>query len=93
MLNGDKLIAKVPLSWKKGFVCGNIIPHKLSYCNNCLNNTLCDKCDKLVNQTKELSANLNELRRQPLNSFGHLLPWYVGDLEEYLRRFSNLNYF
>ena len=88
-LNGTKMIAKVPLSWKKGFDCGFINLHKLRCCNKTTNKTLCDKCDKLVNQTKEFSANLNELKRQPANSFGHMLPWYVGDLEGYLRRFSN----
>ena len=51
---------------------------------------LCDKSYQLVNQTKEFSPNLSELKRQPPNSIGHMLPWYVGDLEEYLRRFSIL---
>ena len=83
------MIAEVPLSWKKGVDFGLINPHKLRCCNESTNKTLCDKWDKLVNQTKEFSANLNELKRQPETSSGHMLPWYVGDLEGYLRIFSN----
>ena len=37
----------------------------------------CDNCDKLVSQNKEFSANLNELRRQPPNENGHMLPKYI----------------
>ena len=33
MFNGDKLIAKVPLSWKKSFIMGVVIPHKIITCN------------------------------------------------------------
>ena len=52
MFNGDKLVAKVPLSWKKGFSRGVIIPHKMRNCNNCTKDLLCDFCDKSVNQKK-----------------------------------------
>ena len=38
---------------------------------------LCENCDKLVNQKKEFSANLNELKREKPNSFGHMLPKYI----------------
>ena len=33
-----------------------------------------DKCNVLVNQTKEFSANLNEIKRQPAIKFGLMLP-------------------
>ena len=62
MADGDKLIAKIPLSWKKSFSMGVVIPHKMRNCTNCKENILCDDCDKLVNQNKEFSANLNELK-------------------------------
>ena len=61
MANGGNLIAKVPLSWKKSFSQGVVIPHKMRYCTDCINDSLCDRCDNLVNQKKEFSANLNEL--------------------------------
>ena len=74
MFNGDKLIAKVPLSWKKSFSQGVIIPHKMRNCTDCKKDILCDGCDKLVNQRKEFSANLNELKREKPNIHGHMLP-------------------
>ena len=49
MYNGDKLVAKVPLSWKKPFSQGVIIPHKMRNCDDCKIDSLCDECDELVN--------------------------------------------
>ena len=42
-------------------------------CSDCTKNILCDNCDELVNQNREFSANLNELKREPPNEFGHML--------------------
>ena len=77
MADGDKLVAKVPLSWKKSFSHGVVIPHKMRNCNDCENDIMCDNCDKLVNQKKEFSANLNELKREKPNDLGHMLPKYI----------------
>ena len=77
MFNGDNLITKIPLSWNKSFSYGVIIPHKMRNCNKCTKDILYDDCDKIVNQNKEVSANLNELKRQPPNEFGHMLPKYI----------------
>ena len=77
MFEGDKLVAKVPLSWEKSFSQGVVIPHKLRNCTDCQKDILCDGCDSLVNQKKEFSANLNELKREPPNEFGHMLPKYI----------------
>ena len=77
MGDGDKLIAKIPLSWKKSFTQGVVIPHKMRNCNKCNQDVLCDECDKLVNQRKEFSTNLNELKRERPNDFGHMLPKYI----------------
>ena len=76
MADGDNLIAKVPLSWKKFFSLGVIIPHKMRNCNECAKDMPCDDCDKLVNQKKEFSANLNELKREKPNGYGLMLPKY-----------------
>ena len=77
MANGGKLIAKVPLSWKKSFSEAVIFPHKVRNCTDCTTAFRCDNCDELVNQRKEFSANLNELKRQaPDDEFGHVLPKY-----------------
>ena len=77
MFEGDKLNAKVPLSWKKSFSRGVVIPHKMKNCNNCTKDILCDDCDEFVNQKKEFSANLNELKRLPPYDFGHMLPMFI----------------
>ena len=56
---------------------GVVIPQKMRNCNICTKNILCDGCDKLVNQNKEFSANVNDLKRQPPNDFGYMLPKYI----------------
>ena len=78
MFVGDKIIAKVPLSWKKSFSRGVIIPHNLRNCGECKKDFLCHKCDKLVNQKKEHTANQHELKRQPPNELVHMLPKYIS---------------
>ena len=90
MLDGDNLIAKKTLIWIKLSDCGVIIPQKLGYCSKCTRNSLCNKLERLLNQTKKFPANLNEVKQQTPNLFGHLIARYVGELEEYLRRFSNI---
>ena len=35
MFNGDILVAKVALSWKKSFSQGAVIPHKMRNCSDC----------------------------------------------------------
>ena len=77
MSNGDKLRAKIPLSWKKSFSQGVVIPHKMKNCNKSTKEVLCVAFDKLVNQNKEFSANLNELKREKPNDLGHMLPKYI----------------
>ena len=64
MADGDNLIAKVPLSWKKSSSQGVVIPHKMRNCSDCKNDSLSDRCEKLVYQRKEFSANLKELKRE-----------------------------
>ena len=73
---GDKLIETVPLSWKKSFSMGVVIPHNLRNCNNVTKDLLCDGCDKLVTQNKENSAFLNEIKQQASEEIVHMLPWY-----------------
>ena len=77
MFEGDKLIAKAPLSWIISFSMGVVIPHKMRNCNKCTKDQFCDDCDKLVNQNKEFSANLKELKREKPNDNGHMLSKYI----------------
>ena len=89
MLNGVKIIAKVPLSWKHSFDSGILIPHKQRYCSDCENGLICDKFDKLLYQTKKFPANMDELKSQTPNSIGLVLPWCIDDLDEYCIRRNN----
>ena len=57
---------------------GIVVPHKIRIHNKCTENFLCDGCDKLVNQRKEFSANLNELEREASNQFVLMLPKYIS---------------
>ena len=77
MFNGDKLAGKVSLSWKKSFSQGVVVPHKMNNCGDCKKDIVCDNFDKLVNQTKQFFANLNELKRQAPNEFVNMLPRFI----------------
>ena len=77
MADGDKLTAKVPLSRKKSFSQGVVIPLKMRNCTDCKKDVLCDTCDILVNQRKKFSADLNELKREKPDDSGHMLPKYI----------------
>ena len=46
-------------------------------CTVCKIDSLCDRCDKLINQRKDFPASLNELKREAPNEFGHMLPKYI----------------
>ena len=70
---------KYLLVGKKSFSQGVVIPHKMRDCHYCKKDILCDTCDELVNQRKEFSANLNELKRLPPNDKGYMLPKYIID--------------
>ena len=56
---------------------GVVIPHRMRNCGECKKDILCENCDKLANQNEEIYANLNELKREPPNEFGHMLPKYI----------------
>ena len=72
------MVAKFPLSWKNAISQGLVIPYKMKNCSDCTENVLCDNCDKLVNQNKLFSAILNEIKREPPNEFGQMLPKSVS---------------
>ena len=40
MFEDDELVAKVPLSWKKSFSMGVVIPHKMRKCNKYIQYTI-----------------------------------------------------
>ena len=66
----------LPRSWRKSFDSGIIIPAKMKLCDEYNDNKMCDKCNNLINENKEFEVSLNELKRQPPNDFGYMLPHY-----------------
>ena len=78
MLDGKKITAMLPRSWKKSFNSGVVIPTKMRHCNACKDGIICTTCNNQINENKEFEANLNELKRQPPDDeFGYMLPCYV----------------
>ena len=76
MFDGENLIGKVPLSWKKKHLSMSVlIAQKVINCTECKNNFLCDKCDRLVNKTKKFWATLCELKRHSPDESGYMVPW------------------
>ena len=76
MIEGEKISALLPKSWKKSFDSGIIIPKKMRFCNECNDRKMCDKCNHQINENEEFEAILNEIKRHPANEFGHMLPYY-----------------
>ena len=77
MADGGKVLAKVPLSGKTSFSQEVVILHEMINCSDCTKDILCDNCDILVHQNKEFSTNLNELKREPPEEVGHMLPKFI----------------
>ena len=77
MIEGEKISAMLPRSWKKSFDSGIIIPTKMRFCNECNDNKMCVKCNNPINENKKSEANLNLLKRNAPNEFGYMLPYYT----------------
>ena len=48
----------------------------MRFCKECDDKKMCDKCNNQIIENNEFDANLNELKRHPLNQFGQMLPSY-----------------
>ena len=66
----------LPRSWKKSINNGIVIPVKMRRCNDCKGEILCDDCNNQVNQNKNFEANLNLMKSDIPNEFGHMLPYH-----------------
>ena len=77
MLDGKKITAMLPRSWKKSFNNGVIIPTKMRQCNAYKDGILCATCNIQINENKEFEANLILLKRKKPNDRGHMLPYYI----------------
>ena len=76
MLEGKKVTAMLPRSWKKSFNNGFIISTKMRRCDICNDKLICEDCNNQDNENKEFEANLNLLKRNAPNEFGDILPFY-----------------
>ena len=76
MLEGKKISAMLPRSWKKSFNNGVVTAVKVRRCNNCDGEILCDDCNNQVKENKDFEANIYLLKRHAPNLFGYLLPYY-----------------
>ena len=76
MRNGNKISSIVPLSWKKSFNTGVVIPNKARFFSICQGNMICNTCNNQINQAKDYKLNINELKRLPPNRLGHMLLYY-----------------
>ena len=76
MIEGKKISAILPRSWKKSFNSGVILPKKMRFCNECKDGILCTTCNNQINENKEFEPNLNKLKKHPLNDVGYMLPYY-----------------
>ena len=77
MIEGKKISAMLPRSWKESFDSGIIIPARMRYCNECNVKKVCNKCNNQINENKEFEAILNLLKRNAPNEFGYMLPYYI----------------
>ena len=49
MIEGEKISALLPKSWKKSFDSGINIPTKIRFCNEYNDRKMCDKCNNQIN--------------------------------------------
>ena len=77
LLDGKKITAMLPRSWKNSFDNGVIIQTKMRHCIACRDGILCTTCNNQINENKGFEANLNELKRKKPNDFGYMFPYYI----------------
>ena len=63
-LEGEKISAMLPRSWKKLFYNGIVIPAKMRRCDECNDKVLCMTCSNQLNKNREFEANSKLLRWQ-----------------------------
>ena len=76
MTESKKVSASLAKIWKKSFSSIIIIPTKMRFCIESKNERMGKKFNNLVNESKEFEANLNILKREFANDFGHMLPYF-----------------
>ena len=74
MLEGKKILAVLPRSWKISFNNEIVIPTKMRRCDECNDKLLCEKCKNPINENKEFETNLKLLKSKAPNEIGYMLP-------------------
>ena len=69
MIEGKKISAMLPKSWKKSYNSRVIIPTKMRFCNECTDRLTCNNSNNQISENKELEATLGFLKRQAANKF------------------------
>ena len=76
-LEGKKISAMLPRSWKKSFNNGIVKPTKMRQCNACEDGLFCVTCNNQIKENKEIEAHSNLLKREKPNDRGQMLPYYI----------------
>ena len=82
IIESKKISAMLAKIWRKSFNSGVVIPAKKRLCNECYDKIGCDRCFNQVSENKEIETNLNLIKRQAPNQFGHMIPYskYLHDI-------------
>ena len=67
MLEGKRISAMLPRSWKKSFNKGIVIPAKMRHCDECDDQIICMTCNNQNNENKASEANIIVLKQQTPN--------------------------
>ena len=76
LIEGKKISAMLPKSWRKSFNIRIIKPTIMKQCNECKDGILCTTFKNQYNENKEFEANLNLLKKEAPDEFVYTLPSY-----------------
>ena len=89
MLEGKKISAMFPKSWKKSYNNGIIIPAKMRRCDKYRSKILCATCNIQFNEIKEFEDNLNLSKREIPNKVGYMLPYFIEQNDLFVKNYLN----
>ena len=76
MLEGKKVSAMLPKSWKNSFNIGIVIPAKMSICDKCRGKISRATYNNRNNENKGFEVKLTLLKREAPNDFAYMLPYF-----------------
>ena len=48
----------------------------MRFCNECNKEKHCNRCKSQINEIREFESNINLLKRQAPDQYGHMLPYF-----------------